>query len=235
MGKPFYLSVSGKNISGTPSMSGISNVTLTATDGGGLSTSTSFSFSFTVLPASTRPPTAIPSRSPSLKTGYWRISNSISPTCIYLRHTWEPAIVRGYIENPTPNHTAYVYTYVYSPKPQTLGAWVGFHTYGRSEKDASTPTGQWGYKSSKLWMNEQEIQLPFWKTPGQHPADNEVIYTNEPYENRPPLPIPLKKGWNKVLVKVPVGSFQTADSRLVKWMFSFVFVKSNGLNYDVAD
>ena len=154
---------------------------------------------------------------------------------IYLRHTWGPAIVRGYIENPTPNHTAYVYTYVYSPKPQTLGAWVGFHTYGRSEKDASTPTGQWGYKSSKLWMNEQEIQLLFWKTPDQHPADNEVIYTNEPYENRPPLPIPLKKGWNKVLVKVPVGSFQTADSQLVKWMFSFVLVKSNGLNYDVAD
>ena len=153
---------------------------------------------------------------------------------IYLRHTWGPAIVRGHIENPTPNHTAYVYTYVYSPKPQTLGAWVGFHNYGRSEKDASPPAGQWGYKGSKLWVNEREIQPPVWATPGQHPADNEVIYTNEPYENRPPLPVPLKKGWNKVLVKVPVGSFQTADSRLVKWMFTFVPVQPNGLNDEAA-
>ncbi len=154
---------------------------------------------------------------------------------IYLRHTWGPAIVRGYLDNPQPNNTAYAYTYVYSPKPQTLGAWVGFHNYGRSEKDASPPAGQWGYKGSKLWVNDQEIQPPVWETPGQHPADNEAVYTNEPYENRPPLPISLKKGWNKVLIKLPVGAFQTTDYRLVKWLFTFVPVRPNGLNYEAAD
>ena len=53
-GLPAGLSISGKFISGTPSMSGVSSVTLTATDGGGLSTSTSFSF--TVVPAPVTPP-----------------------------------------------------------------------------------------------------------------------------------------------------------------------------------
>ena len=154
---------------------------------------------------------------------------------IYLRHTWGPDIVRGYIDKPQPNHTAYAFTFVYSPGAQTVGAWVGFHNYGRSEKDASPPAGQWGYKGSNLWVNDRAIQPPTWETPGQHPADNEVIYTNEPYENRLPLPIPLKKGWNKVLIKLPVGAFQTADYRLVKWLFTFVFVRPNGPNYETAD
>ena len=143
--------------------------------------------------------------------------------------------MRGYIDNPQTNHTAYAYTFVYSPKPQTVGAWVGFHNYGRSEKDASPPAGQWGYKEGKLWVNDTEIQPPVWERPGQHPATNEVVYTNEPYENRPPLPIYLKEGWNKVLIKLPIGAFQTADYRLVKWLFTFVFVRPSGPNYETAD
>ena len=128
-----------------------------------------------------------------------------------------------------------MYTFVYSPKPQRLGAWVGFHTYGRSEKDASPPAGQWGYNGSNVWVNDCELQPPNWEVPGLHPVDHEVVYTNEPYENRPPLPIQLKEGWNKVLIKVPVGSFHTADYRLVKWLFTFVLVRPNGLNDEAAD
>ena len=58
-GLPAGLSVSGQFISGTPSVSGVSSVTLTATDGGGLSTSTSFSF--TVYPGQGTPPPNPPS------------------------------------------------------------------------------------------------------------------------------------------------------------------------------
>ena len=53
-GLPSGLSLSGQFISGTPSMSGVSSVTLTATDGGGLSSSTSFTL--TVSPGGTTPP-----------------------------------------------------------------------------------------------------------------------------------------------------------------------------------
>jgi hypothetical protein len=48
-GLPAGLSLSGSTISGTPSMSGVSSVTVVATDPGGLSVATSFSF--TVSPA----------------------------------------------------------------------------------------------------------------------------------------------------------------------------------------
>ncbi|WP_157618568.1 beta strand repeat-containing protein [Spirosoma spitsbergense] len=70
-GLPAGLTVSGKFISGTPSMSGVSSVTLTATDGGGLSTSTVFSF--TVLPASPQPPTNPPT-APFSITGVTTVS-----------------------------------------------------------------------------------------------------------------------------------------------------------------
>jgi hypothetical protein len=53
-GLPAGLALTGKFISGTPSLSGVSSVTLTATDGGGLSTS--ISFSFTVSPGAVMPP-----------------------------------------------------------------------------------------------------------------------------------------------------------------------------------
>jgi hypothetical protein len=54
-GLPMGLSLDGTTISGTPSMSGVSSVTLTATDPGSLSTSTTFMLS--VSPTSTTAPT----------------------------------------------------------------------------------------------------------------------------------------------------------------------------------
>ncbi len=53
---------------------------------------------------------------------------------------------------------------------------------------------------------------------------------NENFEVREPLPIQLKKGWNKVLLKLPVGEFTTHEVRLVKWMFTAVFVTPDGQN-----
>ncbi|GAB3501896.1 family 20 glycosylhydrolase [Spirosoma knui] len=140
---------------------------------------------------------------------------------IYLRHTWGPGIVRGYVDRPQPNHTVYAYTYVYSPREQQVGAWIDFHNYGRSEKDAAPPAGQWDYKGSRIWLNNQPVAPPVWSTPGRRPTDLETPYTNEPYENRPPTVVLLRKGWNKVLIKLPIGAFQTSEYRLAKWLFTF--------------
>lgn len=43
-----------------------------------------------------------------------------------------------------------------------------------------------------------------------------------------PIPVHLQKGWNKVLLKLPVGKFTTPEVRLVKWMFTAVFVTPDG-------
>ena len=45
---------------------------------------------------------------------------------------------------------------------------------------------------------------------------------------RAPIPVELKKGWNTVFVKLPVGAFTTPEVRLIRWGFSFAFVTPDG-------
>ncbi|XAZ81780.1 family 20 glycosylhydrolase (plasmid) [Fibrella sp. ES10-3-2-2] len=162
-------------------------------------------------------------------------TTSATGATVYLRHTWGPSVVRAYLRDPQPNHTAYAYTYVYSPKQQHVGLWADFHNYGRSEKDASPPTGGWDHKGSTLWLNDVQVTPPVWHQPGFRPTSLEQPYQNEPYEVRQPMPVLLQKGWNKVLVKLPVGTFSTPEYRLVKWLFTCVFVRQQGSQWETAD
>lgn len=154
---------------------------------------------------------------------------------VYLRHTWGPSVVRAHLNDPQPKHTAYAYTYVYSPKRQRVGLWADFHNYGRSEKDASPPAGAWDYKGSTLWLNDVPVTPPDWQQPGFRPTSLEQPYRNEPYEVREPMLVWLQKGWNKVLIKLPVGAFSTTENRLVKWLYTCVFVRRQGSHWETDD
>lgn len=145
---------------------------------------------------------------------------------IYLRHVWGN-MVPGFYANPQPDHTAYAYTWVYSPRRQEVGLWACTQNYGRSEKDLPPPAGKWDYRESRIWVNNREVMPPVW-TATHRVKSNETPLGNENFEARPPLPVLLEKGWNKVLLKLPVGKFSTEEVRLVKWMFTFVFVTPDG-------
>ena len=45
---------------------------------------------------------------------------------------------------------------------------------------------------------------------------------------RDPIEVTLKKGWNKVLIKLPIGKFSIPEVRLTKWMFAAAFVTKDG-------
>ena len=145
---------------------------------------------------------------------------------VYLRHVWGTTVPSFYTD-PQPNHTAYAYTWVYSPYEQKVGAWLCTQNYGRSEKDLPPPTGKWDYRESRLWINDEEIAAPVW-TASHRIKDNETALGNENFESRPPMEVVLKKGWNKVIWKLPIGAFMTEEVRLVKWMFTTVFVTPDG-------
>lgn len=145
---------------------------------------------------------------------------------IYLRHVWGE-LVPGFYKNPQENHTAYAYTWVYSPKSQDVGLWAEFQNYSRSEMDLAPPQGKWDYKGSRIWINDKEILPPVWSATHREKS-NEIPLGNENCVARPPLSVHLEKGWNKVLLKLPVGGFRSADVRLVKWMFTVVFVSPDG-------
>lgn len=145
---------------------------------------------------------------------------------IYLRHVWG-TLIPGFYKSPQENHTAYAYTWVYSPKEQTAGAWIEFQNYSRSEADLPPLPGKWDYKGSRIWVNDNEIQPPVW-TATHREKSNETLLGNENCVVRPPQKIPLKKGWNKVVLKLPVGKFSLPEIRLTKWAFTFVFVTPDG-------
>lgn len=140
---------------------------------------------------------------------------------IYLRHVWGNTIPAFY-ENPQPDHTAYAFTNVYSPKDQEVGLQFETQNYSRSESDLPPPQGEWDYRHSKLWINGEEIKPRVW-TNSHKEKDNEISLGNENMVTEPPIPIKLHKGWNSVMIKLPVGKFQTPEVRLVKWMFTFLF------------
>jgi len=145
---------------------------------------------------------------------------------IYLRHVWGN-MVPAFYKDPQENHTAYAYTRVWSPKEQTVGLWASTQDYSRSESDLPPPQGEWDYRKSRIFVNDSIIAPPVWENRHTEKT-NEVTLKNENFIARPPLQVTLKKGWNKVLLKLPVGKFSTPEVRLQKWMFTFVFVTPDG-------
>ena len=145
---------------------------------------------------------------------------------IYLRHVWG-TLVPGFYKEPEANHTSYAYTWVYSPKKQEVGAIIEFQNYSRSEADLAPPQGKWDYKESKVWINNKEIAPPTWLNT-HTTKTNEISLKNENAVAREPIKVNLKKGWNKVLLKLPVAGFSSKEIRLEKWMFTFLFVTPDG-------
>lgn len=145
---------------------------------------------------------------------------------IYLRHVWGD-MVPAFYADPKENHTAYAYTWVYSPKDQEVGLWAEFQNYSRSEMDLAPLLDKWDYKGSRIWINDREILPPVW-TATHKVKSYEVPLGNENCVGRVPLAVHLNKGWNKVFLKLPIGKFKMAETRLVKWMFTAVFVTPDG-------
>ena len=58
--------------------------------------------------------------------------------------------------------------------------------------------------------------------------DNELPLGNENLAVRQPIPVTLQKGWNTLLLKLPVGPFNTPEVRLVKWMFAATLTTLDG-------
>lgn len=148
---------------------------------------------------------------------------------IYLRHIWHP-IVPSFFKNPTDSLTAYAWTYVFSDKEQDACAQIEFYTYSRSGNDVTPLAGQWDRRGSKIWLNDKEIPAPVWEQPDvtvhQDHATEEL--KNENLTARPVTPIHLRKGWNKVFMRLPhVNKGGTSRD---KWQFTFVITDTEGKN-----
>ena len=115
--------------------------------------------------------------------------------------------------------TVYAMTRIWSPKKQDIDFWISFQGWSRSGGRRGGPLpnlGQWHTTNPKIWVNNQEIEPPYWKQAGLAANTPEIPFVDEDYFYRKPTMIPLKKGWNKVLLKIPHGGSSW------KWMFTCI-------------
>ncbi len=141
---------------------------------------------------------------------------------IVLRHFWSP-MIGSHLSDATDSATWYAVRKIWSDSEAEKKCWIGFNNLSRSPATDSPPAGGWDNKHSAVWVNGKLIEAPHWKHAGQK-GNAEIPLTDEGYEYSPPAKIFFNKGWNTVLLKMPVGSFKGTDwQNPVKWMFTFVY------------
>ena len=120
--------------------------------------------------------------------------------------------------------TYYAYSEIYSPDNREQDFWIGFQNWSRSGGRRGGPTpklGQWHTSNPKIWINDNDISAPEWKQPNLEKQTLEIPFVDEDYYYREPTKVSLKKGWNKVLLKIPHGGTSW------KWMFTCVPINSD--------
>lgn len=150
------------------------------------------------------------------KTYRWKEARGAT---IHVNHFW----YAGWLPKAEAG-TAYALTYLWSPRAQTVGFWIGFNGPSRSDRRGgpNPAPGQWSTTGSRLWVNDAEVAPPVWKQPGAVKGGIEAPFVDEDYFYRPPTPISLKSGWNKILVKAPKAR------NTWKWDFTCVPVSVQG-------
>lgn len=139
---------------------------------------------------------------------------------IILRHWWAP-LINAVLAEPKENSTWYATTKIWSDEDGVKEFWIGFNNLSRSPATDSPPLDCWDDKQSKIWVNGMPVAAPVWQNAGL-PGNAETPLVDEGYEYRQPTKIFLKKGWNNILIKAPVGTFKAKNwQNPVKWMFTF--------------
>jgi len=158
----------------------------------------------------------------------------VTGATVILRHFWYP-LVNGVLKKPEDSTTYYALASVWSKSDTTASMWIGFYNISRSVPTSTPELNTWDDRNSEITINGQLIAPPYWTHAGQT-GNIEKPLIDEGYEYRTPTTVKLNKGWNKIMVKLPVGSFSKGKiQNPVKWMFTAVFVKPFGQGFIVDD
>ncbi|MFD2886216.1 beta-N-acetylhexosaminidase [Chitinophaga cymbidii] len=179
-----------------------------------------------------------------LSASYWPEMKTASPQdstpavqatggTVWLWHTHGPP-VKAWLPTPEENTTWYAYTRFWSDADAVMQMWLNFKDLSRSGADATPPKGEWDYMKSRLWINGEVIAPPQWAHPGRSSGRLEEPMTDEGFYYRPPRAVKVQKGWNTVLVKLPMSAFDPDLDWQVppKWMFTVIPVRrGKGINW----
>lgn len=140
---------------------------------------------------------------------------------VVLRHWWAP-LIKGAIDSLKPNTVWYATTKIWSNENETKPFWIGFNNLSRSPATDSPPAFAWNEQNATVHVNGVLVPAPTWNRAGQK-GNAEIPLMDEGYEYRPPTMITLNKGWNEVLINIPIGKLSGKDwQNPAKYMFTFV-------------
>jgi lysophospholipase L1-like esterase len=140
---------------------------------------------------------------------------------VVLRHWWAP-LIKGDIDSIKPNQVWYAITQIWSEENTIKPFWVGFNNLSRSPATDSPPAFAWNEHHASVRVNGGIVPPPIWNRAGQK-GNSEIPLIDEGYEYRQPTMIELKKGWNEVRIKIPIGKLSGKDwQNPAKYMFTFV-------------
>lgn len=146
---------------------------------------------------------------------------TVSGGTIILRHWWAP-LIKGAIDSIKPNQVWYATTQIWSEENTTKLFWIGFNNLSRSPATDSPPAFAWNELNATVTVNGGIVPPPIWKRAGQK-GNSEIPLIDEGYEYREPTMIELKKGWNDIQIKIPIGKLSGKDwQNPSKYMFTFV-------------
>lgn len=153
---------------------------------------------------------------------------------IYIRDRFK---LGGYFPAAKPKEVYYAMTTIYSETNQQLPTWIGFETAYRANRayNGIPKAGHWDANGGTFWINGEELPAPKWISPGWKPQvtegwgnkhDQEIVWEDEElYWTREPVSVPLKKGWNTVIFKVP------GTTGYQNWMFTFAPLDPAAIKY----
>ncbi|MGC4231728.1 MAG: family 20 glycosylhydrolase [Niabella sp.] len=157
---------------------------------------------------------------------------------IWLWHTHFP-VTSAWLPHPQKQTTWYAYTKFWSNTAGIVSFWVDTKDQSKSGADATPPKGEWDYNKSKVWINHSIIDPPVWQHPGRASGKLEEPLVDEMYYLRDPVKVKLKKGWNTILVKLPVDQFDPLKDwqEPPKLMFTVIPVQQQpgSVNWDAIE
>lgn len=181
----------------------------------------------------------------NLNTSYWPEQSQASLAdsgaalhvtggTIWLWQTHSFMGTTAWLPAPKENTTWYAFTRFWSDSDTTLTMFTELKDLSRSGADATPPAGEWDYMKSRIWLNSALVAPPVWAAPGREAGRLEDPMIDEGFSYRPPTAVKVKKGWNSVLVKLPLSSFDPMKDwqQPPKLMYTVIPVhREKGINW----